>query len=94
MKAPTRPGNASGGPLVFRLQLALLAGFSLFATSVVVWVGRLIYISWQLEDVFSASIGIALIAVPIFLFLLVLVNTLFWELQRGRAAGPPAGERS
>jgi hypothetical protein len=64
--------------------LALLLGFSIFASLVVLWIFRLIYISWVLEDVFSASIGIALVAVPVFLFLLVMINYVFWGLRRGR----------
>ena len=71
-------------PIVFRIQLMLLAGFTLFACTVIGWVGRLIYISWALHDVFSASIGIALVAVPIFLFLLATFNYVFWGMYLGR----------
>ncbi len=81
-KASTRrePEN----PIVFRIQLMLLAGFTLFACTVIGWVGRLIYISWALHDVFSASIGIALVAVPVFLFLLATFNYVFWGMYLGR----------
>ncbi len=68
-------------PWIFRLQIALLAGFSLFASAVVLWITRLIYISWVLQDVFSASIGIALVAVPVFTFLLIIINYVFWGLR-------------
>lgn len=70
--------------LVFRLQLVILLGFSAFAASVMFWIGRLIYISWALHDVFSASIGIALVAVPVFAFLLIMFNYVFWGILRGR----------
>ena len=70
-------------PWIFRMQLALLIGFSLFAAAIITWVTRLIYISWVLQDVFSASIGIALVAVPVFLFLLVIFNYTFWGLKSG-----------
>lgn len=76
--------NSRVGPWVFRTQLAVLAGFCVFAASVVLWISRLIYVSWQLEDVFSASIGIALVAIPIFVFLSVMVNYVFWGLQGGK----------
>ncbi len=72
---------------VARAQLALPFGFLIYASLVILWIGRLIYISWILEDVFSASIGIALVAIPIFLFLSVMVNYVFWGLRRG---GTPA----
>jgi hypothetical protein len=80
-------------PWVFRVQLGMLAGFSIFAALVITWIARLIYISWVLEDVFSASIGIALVAVPVFLFLLILFNYVFWGLYLGRgpANAKPAG---
>ncbi|HKJ00312.1 MAG TPA: hypothetical protein VKB51_17700 [bacterium] len=71
-------------PWVFRAQLATLIGFSCFAALVITWIGRLIYISWVLADVFSASIGIALVAVPIFLGLAIIFNYVFWGLHRGR----------
>lgn len=64
--------------------MALLLGFSGFASLVVLWIARLIYVSYQLEDVFSASIGIALIAVPVFLFLTCMVHYVFWGLRKGR----------
>jgi len=72
---------------VFRAQLGVLVGFCLFASLVITWIGRLIYVSWQLEDVFSASIGIALVAIPIFLFLSLMVNYVFWGLRRGAKVG-------
>jgi len=82
-------------PWIFRLQIGLLAGFSLFATAVVSWIIRLIYISWVLQDVFSASIGIALVAVPVFTFLLAIINYVFWGLRAGKAVGETGlkGER-
>ncbi|MDH5751808.1 MAG: hypothetical protein OEZ59_05260 [Deltaproteobacteria bacterium] len=71
-------------PLVKKLQLALVIGFSMFALSIIGWVARLIYNSWVWQDVFSASIAISLIAVPIFLFLLSLFNYVFWGITLGR----------
>ena len=81
-------------PAILWLQLSFALGFTLFAGSVIGWVGRLIYISWALEDVFSASIGIALVAVPIFCFLLYIFHYVFWGLRAGRpAAAPPKREK-
>jgi hypothetical protein len=83
MESSDRPLE-NQSPWVLRAQLTVLIGFSVFAGLVVLWISRLIYISWMLEDVFSASIGIALVAVPVFLFLLAMVNYVFWGLRRGR----------
>lgn len=82
MNARHAPRNAFE-TWVFRTQLAVLVGFCIFAGLVIIWICRLIYVSWQLKDVFSASIGIALVAVPIFLFLSIIVNYVFWGLYRG-----------
>lgn len=82
---PRRKKKVPPQPWVFRAQLGMLVGFSCFAGVVILWVGRLIYISWVLEDVFSASIGIALVAVPVFIFLLVIFNYVFWGLHYGKA---------
>ena len=81
-------------PRVFRAQLIMLVGFSCFAALVITWIGRLMYISWLLADVFSASIGIALGAVPVFLALAIIFNYVFWGLRRGRqpAQLPTDGE--
>ena len=81
------------GPWVARTQVALLCGFSLFAAAVITWISRLIYISWQLEDVFSASIGIALVAIPVFLFLLIMFNYVFWGLRMGRSSRDASATR-
>ena len=71
----------SESPWIFRLQIGLLGAFSLFAAAIVLWISRLIYISWVLQDVFSASISIALVAVPVFIFLLIIINYVFWGLR-------------
>jgi hypothetical protein len=87
--ATSRQARRPVSPWVFRTQLALILGFSVFAALVITWIVRLIYVSWQLEDVFSASIGIALVAIPIFSFLLIMFNYVFWGLQRGRQRRNP-----
>ena len=83
------PAREPDSPMVFRAQLATLIGFSCFAALVILWIARLIYISWVLEDVFSASIGIALVAVPVFLTLAIIFNYVFWGLHRGRQQPQP-----
>jgi hypothetical protein len=86
--SPQDKARDAESPWVFRAQMGVLVGFCLFASLVITWICRLIYVSWQLEDVFSASIGIALVAIPIFLFLSLMVNYVFWGLRRGAKAGP------
>ena len=78
------PSPERQSPTVFRLQLVLLGSFVLFGTAIVMWVVRLIYISWVWKDVFSASIAIAFVAVPIFIFILAVFNYVFWGILLGR----------
>ena len=66
-------------------QLAI-AGFTvLFVGSIVVWITHLIRTAWRLDDVPSASIGISLVAIPVFLVLLGVIVSVFWGLLRERS---------
>ncbi len=69
---------------VFSWQVVLLVTFYVFIFGVVIWILRLIWLSWVLKDVFSASIGISLVAMPLFLFLLGVYNYVFWGILRSR----------
>ena len=63
-----------------------LAGFSvLFVGSIVAWITHLIRTAWRLSDVLSASIGISLVAIPVFLVLLGVMISVFWGLLRERS---------
>ena len=66
--------------IVFGCQLVLLASFVLFVGGIVVWIISLIRLSQELQDVPSASIGISIVAIPVFLTLLGVFNYVFWGL--------------
>ena len=68
----------------FAWQVALLVTFYCFIFGIVIWILRLIWLSWELKDVFSASIGISLVAMPLFLFLLGIYNYVFWGILLNR----------
>ncbi len=57
----------------------------LFIGGVVVWIAHLIRTSWRLKDVPSASIGISLVAIPVFLTLLGVILYVFWGLLGDRS---------
>ncbi len=62
-----------------------IAGFVvLFVSSIVVWIAHLIRTAWRLGDVPSASIGISLVAIPVFLVLLSVIVSVFWGLLTDR----------
>jgi hypothetical protein len=70
---------------VRRAQWAL-AGFAvLFLGGIVTWITHLLRTAWRLKDVPSASIGISLVAIPVFLTLLGIISYVFWGLLTDRS---------
>jgi hypothetical protein len=59
---------------------AMAVGFVIFVFGIIGWILNLIYLSWRLGDVPSASIGISLVSIPVFLVLLSVVLYVFWGL--------------
>jgi cytochrome c2 len=77
----SQPGS-SETPLVRGLQLGILGVFTVFALGIVVWVAHLLRVAIQWHDSFSTSVGVSLVAIPVFLVILGLVKYLFWGLRR------------
>ncbi len=67
------------------LQWAMALGAVLFIGGIVTWIGHLIRTAWRLKDVPSASIGISLVAIPVFLTLLGVILYVFWGLIGDRS---------
>lgn len=61
-------------------QWAIGVVFVSFVGGVVTWIIHLIRTAWKLGDVPSASIGISLVAIPVFLVLLGVVLYVFLGL--------------
>ncbi|HSE95667.1 MAG TPA: hypothetical protein VLD61_07220 [Methylomirabilota bacterium] len=65
---------ASSSPVSERtvraIQRGLVAAAVLFIGGIVTWIAHLIRTAWRLGDVPSASIGISLVAIPVFFTLL------------------------
>ncbi len=66
--------------IVFGFQLAMMTSFVLAIGGIVVWIINLIRLSHELQDVPSASIGISIVAIPVFLTLLGVFLYVFWGL--------------
>ncbi len=66
--------------IVFGFQLAMMASFVLAIGGIVVWIISLIRLSHELQDAPSASIGISIVAIPVFLTLLGVFLYVFWGL--------------
>lgn len=69
-----------GEKIVFGFQLAMMASFVLAIGGIVAWIISLIRLSHELQDVPSASIGISIVAIPVFLTLLGVFLYVFWGL--------------
>lgn len=65
---------------VWRAQWALAGLAVLFVGGIVTWITHLIRTARHLKDVPSASIGISLVAIPVFLTLLGIIGYVFWGL--------------
>ena len=72
------------------IQWAMAGAAVLFIGGIVTWIIHLIRTAWRLKDVPSASIGISLVAIPVFLTLLGVVVYVFWGLLGDRARGDEA----
>lgn len=67
------------------LQWAIAVAAVLFVGGIITWIVHLIRTAWQLKDVPSASIGISLIAIPVFLTLLGVILYVFWGIRGDRS---------
>ena len=66
------------------LQYLLISGLWVFAVSIPIWVLRLATVSYQLHDAFTASVGISVVALPVFWGLAAIMTYTFLGLRRGR----------
>ena len=66
--------------LVTRLQWIWLGGAFVLVGGIIVWIIHLIVASWRLDDVIQASVGISIVAIPIFLVFLGVVFYVFWGM--------------
>ena len=66
------------------IQWAMAGVAVLFIGGIIAWITHLIRTAWRLGDVPSASIGISLVAIPVFLTLLGVILYVFVGLLRDR----------
>jgi hypothetical protein len=66
------------------LQVLWLAVAFCLIGGIVTWIAHLIRTAWRLHDVPSASIGISLVAIPIFLTMLGVILYVFTGLRGDR----------
>ncbi len=66
--------------LVRGCQWAIAGVAVVFIGGIVTWITHLIRTAWHLRDVPSASIGISIVAIPVFLTLLGVIVSTFWGI--------------
>jgi len=57
----------------------------IFVTGVTLWIFNLIAVSHKLKDAFDASVGISLVAIPVFITLAMILTYVFIGLQKGKS---------
>lgn len=77
--ARQRPPNVT---LVKAIRYLLLIAAFVFVVGVISWISHLIQVSIDLKDTPSASIGISIVAIPMFSILLAVFNYVFWGIQK------------
>ena len=70
--------------LVFGLQLISITLIWVFVVGISVWILHLLRLSYSLQDVPSASFGISIVAIPVFLTGAGVLTYVFVGLRRGR----------
>ncbi len=82
---------------IFLLQLASVAAMWVFVVGISYWIVHLLVLSHRLHDVPSASVGISIVAIPVFLTGAGVLTYVFFGLRRGArpvAEGGAEGEVS
>jgi arginine exporter protein ArgO len=69
---------------IFGLQIASVAMMWVFVLSISAWILHLLRLSHRLHDVPSASVGISIVAIPVFLAGAAVLTYVFVGLRRGR----------
>ena len=78
------PRPAPDSKAVRAVQWGVLCFATVFICTVISWVSHLIATAQHLRDTPSASIGISIVAIPVFLSLLSIVHFTFWGLLKDK----------
>ncbi len=73
---------------IFLLQVASVAMMWVFVLGIAGWILHLLNLSHELQDVLSASVGISIVAIPVFLTGASVLTYVFVGLRRGREKDP------
>jgi hypothetical protein len=77
---------------IFALQIASVVWIWVFVLGISGWIIHLLRLSRRLHDVPSASVGISIVAIPVFLTGAAVLTYVFVGLRRGRVSSDNAGD--
>ena len=81
--------NSQKEPIwILWLQVASVIWIWVFVLGISAWIIHLIRLSSRLRDVPSASVGISIVAIPVFLTGASVLTYVFVGLRKGRAESP------
>lgn len=69
---------------IYFLQVLSVVWIWVFVLGISIWILHLIRLSHRLHDVFEASVGISIVAIPVFLTGASVLTYVFVGLQKGR----------
>lgn len=79
-------------PWVAALQVASVGAIWVFVIGISIWIIHLMRLSHALNDVPSASVGISIVAIPVFLTGASVLTYVFVGLRRGATSAAEDGE--
>lgn len=77
-------GEDKVGRMIFYAQVLSVSLIWVLVIGIVVWVVNLIRLSLELHDVPGASVGISIVALPVFVTLAGVLTYVFVGLQKGK----------
>ncbi|MDH3258443.1 MAG: hypothetical protein OEM19_03135 [Deltaproteobacteria bacterium] len=69
---------------IYLLQILSLSFIWVLFTGIAIWIVNLIMVSIELHDAPDASVGISIVAIPVFFTLAAVLTYVFIGLQRGK----------
>jgi len=79
--------------MVFLAQVASVSLIWVFVVGIGIWIANLISVSLELHDVPGASVGISIVAIPVFFALAGILTYVFVGLQKKHPSSPISEEK-
>jgi len=79
--------------MVFLAQVVSVSLIWVFVIGIGLWIANLISLSLELHDVPGASVGISIVAIPVFFTLAGILTYVFIGLQKKHPASPISEEK-